>query len=196
MGQAFQPAVWVCPEKSIMSRPKEPLPAKLVIRFLFRDFGVQVEALRRIEKIFGQMDYLSAPGSFPYTTYYDREMGGGIRRQTAAYLDLVGQVTLPDIKLRTNAIEEQLSQAGSRQVNIDPGMLSEERFVLATGKNFTHRIYLRDGIFADLTLMYQKGAYRPLPWTYPDYREPEFIDLLGVLRKKLRFQQDGKLPGR
>ncbi len=177
-----------------MSRPKEPPSAKLVIRFLFCDFGVQVEALRRIEKLFGRMDYLSAPGPFPYTTYYDREMGAGIRRQTAAYLDLVEPGTLPDIKLRTNAIEDQLSKAGSRQVNIDPGMLSAERFVLATGKDFTHRLYLRDGIFADLTLMYQKGAYRPLPWTYPDYREPEFIDLLSVLRKKLKFRKDGKLP--
>lgn len=177
-----------------MSRPKEPLPAKLVVRFLFNDFGAQVEVLRRIEELFGQMDYLSAPGPFPYTSYYDREMGEGIRRQTAAYLGLVQPVTLPDIKLRTNAVEEEFSHSGARRVNIDPGILSEERFVLATGKNFTHRIYLRDGIYADLTLMYQKGAYRPLPWTYPDYRGPEFIGLLGVLRKKLRFQQDGRLP--
>jgi hypothetical protein len=165
------------------------------MRFLFSDFKVQVEALRRLEGLFGQMDYLSAPGTFPYTTYYDREMGEGLRRQTATFLDLVAPVSLPDVKLRTNALEEELSSAGARLVNIDPGILSEERFVLATGKNFTHRIYLRDGIYADLTLMYRKGAYRPLEWTYPDYREPEFIHLLGVLRKKLRFQQDGNLPG-
>ncbi len=140
------------------------------------------------------MDFLSMPGAFAYTTYYDNEMGSGIRRQTASFLNLVAQGSLPDIKLRTNEIETNLLRDGKRQVNIDPGLLSAERFVLATGKNFTHRVYLRDGIFADLTLVYQKGAYRPLPWTYPDYREPEFLHYLEVLRKKLRFQLDGTLP--
>src|SRR5689334_11293899 len=131
-----------------MSTPKEPLPAKLVIRFLFSDEAVQMEALRRLEVLFGPIDYLSAPGPFPYTTYYDREMGGGARRQTAVFFDLVEPVALPDIKLRTNELEVEFSRDGKRRVNIDPGILSEERFVLATGKNFTHRIYLRDGIYA------------------------------------------------
>jgi hypothetical protein len=106
----------------------------------------------------------------------------------------VAPESLPDIKLRTNEIETSLLGDGKRRVNIDPGLLSQERFVLATGKNFTHRVYLRAGIHADLTLVYQKGAYSPLPWTYPDYREPEFLHYLKVLRKKLKFQLDGILP--
>ena len=110
------------------------------------------------------------------------------------FLNLVSPQSLPDIKLRTNEIEAVLARDGKRQVNIDPGFLSAERLVLATGKNFIHRVYLRDGIFADLTLIYQKGAYRPLAWTYPDYQEPEFLHYLEVLRKKLKFQSDGILP--
>ena len=137
---------------------------------------------------------MSASGPFHYTTYYDNEMGQGIRRQTAGFLTLVAPGSLPDTKLRTNEIEISLSRDGKRQVNIDPGLLSPERFVLATGKDFAHRIYLRDGIYADLTLIYRKGAYTPLPWTYPDYRDPEFLHYLEVLRKKLRFQRDGILP--
>lgn len=177
-----------------MSQPREPHPAKLVIRFLFSDFGVQLQALNALVLDFGPMDFLSMPGAFPYTTYYDAEMGKGIRRQTASFLNLVAPGSLPDIKLQTNKIETRFLHNGKRQVNIDPGLLSPERFVLATGKNFTHRIYLRDGIYADLTLIYRKGAYRPLPWTYPDYREPEFLHYLEILRKKLRFQQGGALP--
>ena len=130
------------------------------------------------------MDFLSMSGAFPYTTYYDNEMGRGIRRQTAGFLNLVAPESLPDIKLRTNEIETSLLRDGKRQVNIDPGLLSPERFVLATGKNFTHRVYLRDGIYADLTLIYQKGAYRPLPWTYPDYREPRVPALPGGSEKE------------
>ena len=140
------------------------------------------------------MDFLSISSAFTYTAYYDDEMGRAIRRQTASFLNLVAPESLPDIKLRTNEIETSLLSDGKRQVNIDPGLLGPERFVLATGKNFTHRVYLRDGIYADLTLVYQKGAYRPLPWTYPDYREPEFLHYLEVLRKKLKFQLDGIVP--
>jgi hypothetical protein len=177
-----------------MSLPKEPHPAKLVIRFLFSDYGVQLHVLDVLAVDFGPMDFLSSPGDFPYTSYYEDEMGRGIRRQTAAFLHLVGQETLPDIKLRTNEIEALFLQNGKRQVNIDPGILSMERLVLATGKNFIHRIYLREGIYADLSLIYREGAYRPLSWTYPDYREPEFLHHLEVLRKKLRYQQDGTFP--
>jgi len=140
------------------------------------------------------MDFLSMSSPFTYTTYYNNEMGPGIRRQMAGFLNPVALETLPDIKLRTNQIEIGLSSKGKRRVNIDPGLLSPERFVLATGKNFTHRIYLRDGIYADLTLIYEKGGYRPLPWTYPDCRESEFLHYLQVLRKKLKFQRHGVLP--
>ena len=177
-----------------MSKPREPDPAKLIIRFLYSDSGAQRQALQALVSEFGQMDFLSAPGAFPYTDYYDSELGEGICRQTAGFLELVAPASLPDIKLRTNEIETTLSRDGKRQVNIDPGLLSLERFVLATGKNFTHRVYLRDGIYADLALIYQDGSYRPLAWTYPDYREPVFLHYLGALRKKLKFQQDGILP--
>ncbi|HYA41132.1 MAG TPA: DUF4416 family protein [Syntrophobacteraceae bacterium] len=177
-----------------MSQPREPDLVKLIIRFLFSDYGTKLQALHALVSDFGPMDFLSTSAPFLYTTYYDKEMGQAIRRQTAGFLNLVAPGSLPDIKLRTNEIEIRLSRNGKRQVNIDPGLLSLERFVLATGKDFTHRVYLRDGIYADLTFIYSKGAYSPLPWTYPDYREPQFLHYLEVLRKKLRFQRYGILP--
>lgn len=67
-------------------------------------------------------------------------------------------------------------------MNLDPGLVTPENFILATGKNFSHRIYLRDGVFADLTLVYRKGEYRALPWTYPDYASREIRDLLKGVR--------------
>jgi hypothetical protein len=177
-----------------MSKPKEPQPAKLIIRFLFSDAEAQNQALNALVSRFGPVDFLSVPEDFAYTTYYDDEMGQGIRRQTASFLDLVAPGYLAAIKLRTNEVEASLSIDDKRKVNIDPGLLSLENFILATGKNFTHRVYLHDGIYADLTLIYHKGAFQTLPWTYPDYREPEFLRCLGVLRKKLRLQREGTLP--
>ena len=73
---------------------------------------------------------------------------------------------------------------GRRRVNLDPGYLLLERFVLASGKNFTHRIYIGQGIYADLTLMFQKGAFRTLPWTYPDYAARDMQSFLTQVRRK------------
>jgi hypothetical protein len=177
-----------------MSRPREPKPAKLVAAILFRDFDVRSKALRALCDSLGPMDFLSEAMPFTYTSYYDKEMGPGIERQVCSFAELVPPVTLPDIKLFTNQLEGRLSANGKRQVNIDPGLLSEERLVLATGKNYTHRIYLRNGIYADLTLIYEKGGYKTLAWTYPDYRDPRLHGFLIALRRKLIFQQRGRLP--
>jgi hypothetical protein len=177
-----------------VSVPQQPKPAKLVAGLLFRDSDRQRQAWRKLSEHFGTIDLITEPAPFTYTNYYNREMGPGIMRQLGSFLDLVDPEKLPDIKLLTNALERELSAEGERRVNIDPGLLSEERLVLATGKNYTHRIYLRDGIYADLTLIYQKGTYRPLPWTYPDYQDPGLIHFLRALRGKLVFQRSGRLP--
>lgn len=177
-----------------MSIPQEPLPAKLLVGLLFRDFNVQRHVIDILVDKFGALDFVSPAEPFHYTSYYDREMGSGILRQKISFLTLVPTGSLPDIKLYTNDLESQFSTAGQRQVNIDPGLLSEERFILATGKNFTHRIYLRDGIYADLTLIYQGESFRALPWTFPDHQDPSLLHHLNMLRQKLAFQRTGKLP--
>jgi len=179
-----------------MSRPKEPPSVKLLMGLLFCDADVRQRALEALCTCFGPLDFLSRPEPFVYTDYYDAELGEGIKRQLASFLHLVPQDVLPDANGATNRIEADLSFEGKRRINIDPGLLSEERLVLATGKNYTHRIYLGRGIYADLTLMYQAGSYRALPWTYPDYRSPMMLHYLAVLRQKLRFQRSGRIPRR
>jgi hypothetical protein len=177
-----------------MSRPTEPPPAKLIVGLLFRSADVQLRILDLLSERFGPLDMLTESIPFSYTTYYEREMGPDILRQVASFEDLVNPVDLPEIKLATNRIELEFSVQGRRTVNVDPGLLTEERLILASGKNFTHRVYLRDGVYADLTLIYQKGAYRPLQWTYADYREPILLHFLKALKRKLIFQRTGKLP--
>jgi hypothetical protein len=90
------------------------------------------------------------------------------------------------MKLTTNRVEEEYRQDGRRRINIDPGYISLERLILATGKNYTHRIYLSKGIYADLTLIFQKRSFRPLEWTFRDYATPEIIGFFNDLRKKYK----------
>jgi hypothetical protein len=95
---------------------------------------------------------------------------------------------LPDIKLATNEIEDKSALNSLRQVNIDPGYISKAHLILATGKAYTHRPYLRDGIYADLTLVYQGKKFCSLPWTYPDYADEKQLLMLSKIRAKYLLQ--------
>jgi len=105
----------------------------------------------------------------------DRDVGKGLLRVFILFEALFPRELLPGIKLRTNEIESAFSENRRRSVNIDPGYISLENVILATTKGNNHRVYLGSGIYADLTLTYSSGTYRPLEWTYPDYGEGKTI---------------------
>jgi hypothetical protein len=167
-----------------MSRPHPPRPAKLVIGVLLRDRLLFPGVAAELEAGFGPLDLVSPWLPFDYTGYYEREMGAPLWRRVLAFKPLVGQERLAEIKLATNAIEQSRAAGGRRSVNVDPGYLLLERFVLASGKNFTHRIYVGRGIYADLTLLFQNGDFRALPWTYPDYADHPLRRFLSAVRRK------------
>jgi len=177
-----------------MSEPKEPRPAKLVVSIIFRegeggDASRLQSAVSRLEEKYGPADYRSPVLIFDYTGYYEREMGESLKRQLVSFERLVEQGSLVETKLHTVEMEKTLSDGeGRRTVNIDPGLLCPENFVLATGKNNAHRIYLGRGIFAEITLMYRDGGFRAMPWTYPDYASGEVQAILAEMRKLLMKQ--------
>jgi uncharacterized protein DUF4416 len=167
-----------------MSKPQRPKPAKLVVGLFMNEKRLFDAIMGSLTQMFGGADIISAWFPFDYTAYYEPEMGAPLFRRMVAFKNLILQNDLPAIKLDTNDIELIFLKNSSRTVNIDPGYLTLERFVLATGKNFTHRIYLDRGIYADLTLIYQKGDFRELPWTYPDYRQNDIKNFLKHARNK------------
>jgi hypothetical protein len=101
---------------------------------------------------------------------------------------LIRPELLPDVKLFTNDVENKYSVQGNRRVNIDPGYISPAHLILATGKGYTHRPYLRDGIYADLTLIYREKSFHSLPWTYPDYAEKPVMEMFNRMRSKYLIQ--------
>jgi hypothetical protein len=173
-----------------MSQPHSPSPAKLVISTLMNSRALGPRLFNDLEQALGAIDTVGPWMDFDYTDYYTPEMGKPLYRRMLVFKDLIAQTDLARIKVRTNEIEFQYAQGGKRSVNIDPGYLLYERFVLATGKNYSHRIYIGQGIYADLTLIYQKGAYRSLPWTYPDYADAAMGHFLMQVRQK--FGEDIK----
>lgn len=171
-----------------MSKPRSPTPAKLVIGCFTKDKDILGGVARKLSESFGPPDVISRWLPFEHTDYYASEMGSPLFRRLIAFSELIRQDALVDIKLFANDLEGQFSTQGKRLVNIDPGYLLAERFVLATGKNYTHRIYLREGIYADLTLIYHKGRFHPLDWTYPDYAGDAIGRFLKSVRDRYMYQ--------
>lgn len=176
-----------------MSRPVPPKPAKLIIGLFTRETGLFQPVIKQLTEKFGPIELISRWFAFNRTDYYEPEMGGSLLRRMIAFAPLINQADLPDIKHQTNALEGKYTLDGNRRINIDPGYLLAERFVLATGKNFTHRIYLDRNIYADLTLIYQKGGFQALPWTYPDYTENNMHIFL--TRSRNKYLKDLKADG-
>lgn len=167
-----------------MSKPQDPKPAKLVIGLFTKERTLFEALVDELGSHFGPLDLVSPWMPFDYTSYYEQEMGRPLFRRLVVFKSLIAQIDLAGIKLRTNRLEDRYTQNERRRVNIDPGYLLNERFVLASGKNFSHRIYIGDRIYADLTLIYQRGAFEKLPWTYPDYADQPIIRFLVQARAK------------
>jgi hypothetical protein len=171
-----------------VSTPQIPLPAILVISVLTPDKEVVDQVLPTLIQEFGPLSEEIGPLAFRFTNYYEKEMGPGTRRWLWIFDALVDRGRLRAIKCLTNSLEQLYTIEGRRRFNLDPGLLTLENFILATGKNRANRIYLGDGIFADLTLMYVAGRYRPLEWTYPDYAESQLLEILNRIREGYKCQ--------
>jgi hypothetical protein len=176
-----------------MSRPQPPSPAKLVIGLFMKDKSILGPVAETLADAFGPVDLVSPWLPFDYTSYYESEMGGPLFRRILVFKSLIAQEDLPAIKLRTNHLENEYADGDRRRINIDPGFLLLEKFVLATGKNFSHRIYIGQEIYADLTLTFARGAFQTLPWTYPDYASAEIRQFLLQVRYKYSMDLKNRL---
>jgi hypothetical protein len=171
-----------------MAKPTFSAPVLLVVAAFSRHDDLLARARQGLAARHGPVIHASAAFDFSQTTYYEPTMGAGLRKQLWAFRDLIAADELPAIKIATNALEETLA-AGypeSRPINLDPGYLVLGKFVLATTKDQAHRLYLRDGIYAEVTLYFRSGVFQPWPWTYADYRLPEVIAFLGEAREYYR----------
>ena len=138
---------------------------------------------RALRLKFGAIDFESEILPFDFTDYYEEEIGTNLKRKFISFKRLVSAESLAEIKLSTNRLEQRLSLHGKRSINIDPGYLTAAKLVLATTKDFSHRILLRKGIFAEVTLFYAKNSFRPFAWTYPDYRTPDYLAIFNHIRE-------------
>jgi len=155
---------------------------RLVVGVLSSDETAEHAALEAMVELYGALCFRSEREPFLWTRYYCPEMGEYILRSYWSFERLVDPSTLAAIKHATDTIEQKLAENGSRKVNLDPGLLGTARFCLATTKDRSHRIPLAGGIYAELTLLFEHGEFKALPWTYPDWASEPVRRMLGELR--------------
>lgn len=173
-----------------MAEAQNPDPVLLVVAAFSRHLPALVWADERLHLALGPVALTSPTFIFDQTAYYEPTMGTGLQKQFLAFANLVDPGRLADFKILTNGLERELASTRAyvepRPLNLDPGILSLGKFMLATTKDQAHRIYLREGIFAETTLRFHDGEFEPWPWTYADYREPHVLSFFKEARDLLR----------
>ena len=170
-------------------------PVKLFIGVLVSNSKFIPQLEERLIGAFGAIDHQSGVIPFDFTNYYEAEMGDIIDRVFFSFERLIEADQLPEIKRQTNQFEEELapllrtpSTTVKRPVNLDPGYIEQAKVILASTKNFYHRIYLGHGIFGEVTMHFRNNTYQFFPWTYPDYQSKDYQEFFLRMRQIFRVQ--------
>lgn len=175
-----------------MGKIKDPIPVKLICGMISGKSELFEQAKQQLSQHYGTIDYISPIMSFSqYTNYYEPEMGKDLHRQFISFEKLIDPIDIVPIKLTTNQMELEF-RAPERIINLDPGYVSNAKLVLATTKDYQHRLYLGQGIYAEVTLRFRQGKFEPFEWTYPDYRTPEYLAIFNQIRVNYRQQIETK----
>ena len=165
-----------------MASPAAPAFVKLFVITLHNDISILDASMRAFEVEWGETDFISEDFDFDETNYYEPEMGPSLKRRFYSFRDLLSPDRIVEAKLHCNVIEEQFLQDGKRRVNLDAGYLDTYKVVLASAKFGGQKIYLRDGIYADMTLTMYKGKWESFLWGFPDFKSRKYDDVLCKIR--------------
>src|SRR3954467_7786991 len=167
----------------------KPLPVMLLVAVVSRYSEAIVWAREQAERLYGPVSLISHAFDFTETDYYAATMGVDLKKQFLAFEQSIDPAELAPIKLKTNALEREYALLGkhaeSRPLNLDPGYITAAKLVLASTKDHAHRIYLREGIYAEVTLNYRHRRWQPMDWTYPDYRREDFQQFFSECRERV-----------
>ncbi len=178
-----------------MARIQTPAPGRVVVSIIYSSLDALADALTLLEKQFGRVQCETMELEYAHGAYTE-EMGEGLERRFYSFERQVDRDRLPEAKALCYKIERQFGDLVDdftfRTVNIDPGIMTAENLVMASHREYNHRVYLRDGVFAELTLVYARGRFVRLPWTPPDFCEGEAIEFF--LRVRESFETVGEEP--
>jgi hypothetical protein len=164
-----------------MARIQKPPAGRLVVSIIYAYIDAVADALQHLERRYGQVLGETVEIPVSEAAHYREEMGGPLLRRFFSFERPVVRDSLPEVKRWTHKLESQFADCVNdytfRAVNIDPGVLTPYNLVMAGHREFNHRIYLAEGVFGEIALIYARGQFRRLPWTNPDFCHREAIGL-------------------
>jgi len=166
-------------------------PVKLICGLIYSREKIMEEAAQKLTEMFGRVDLQSPSFTFNFTDYYESQMGKDLKKRFLSFQQLITPENLPKIKIETNRLEDELRSAFpdvNRPVNLDPGYLTTSALIMATTKDFAHRIPLNAGIYAHLELLFTKKGIKLLDWTYPDFHQSGYQEFLLRVRQVYLLQ--------
>lgn len=190
MELAGSKGLYLFPSESIMGVPHLAEKPILFVASLFSDNTIFDKVFPYLYDNFGNILFHSDIRPWKYSDHYNKELGVPLYRNFIFFEEIIDPSSLADIKLITNAIEDQWSHGGKRQINLDPGYITLAKVVLASTKNYSHRIYIGKGIYAELALVYKNHQFVTMPYTYNDYKDPHYLSMFMKVRNLLKGPQE------
>jgi len=177
-----------------VSAVREVLKVKPVCGVMFQPQIDLSRIIAELQPVMGSADEQSDTFNFSFSDYYTEEMGSGLKKMFLSFYPLINPETLSMMKLKTNEIEIQWSEQGKRRVNLDPGYITGAKIVLASTKDFAHRVFIGNGIYGDVQLRFIHNRFRASEWTYPDYQTGLALSFFqGVRAKFLKQDQNDQV---
>jgi hypothetical protein len=171
-----------------MAAPSPPAPVKLFVVTLHHDLSIRDLAIDAFRTNWGDVDFESENFPFEETSYYEPEMGTGLQRRFYSFEKLISPDLIVEAKLECNRIEELFLHNGQRQVNLDAGYLDTYKVILASAKFGGQKVYMREGIYADMTLTMYKGKWESFVWGFPDFKSRKYDAVLSTIRDLYKKQ--------
>jgi len=182
-----------------MGQIRQVEPVKLFVGMLSAYPGALADAEAALVEPLGPVDVRSDIFAHEFTEYYRDEMGQPLVRLFVSFERLIAPDQVVAVKRLTNEIENHMAGEGQwpvlRPMNLDPGYIAPSKLVLASTKDYSHRIHLQEGIYAEVTLLFVRGDWKELQWTYPDYRTPAYHKFFTQVRTRLMEQRREKANG-
>jgi Domain of unknown function (DUF4416) len=169
-----------------MERVKRREDAILFVGSLFSSEDIFASVQQALTGIFGAVLFKGPALPWNFSGYYNDELQPPILRNFLFFETIIDPPCLVDAKLAALEMERKFSDKGRRLINLDPGYLTLAKVVLASKKNYSHRINLGKGVFAELELFFRNGRFNPMPYTYNDYRDKQFLDIFTWARELLK----------
>jgi hypothetical protein len=172
-----------------MGQVKDAEPVKFFCGILAADRTNLAGAEQGLESVFGEIDLKSDLFDFDFTSYYEAEMGANLIRQFVCFKELRSPDRIATFKRQTNDLESEFAHDSSRTINLDPGYIAPSKLVLASTKDFSHRIYIAEGIYAEVTLNFRGGGCKHFEWTFPDFQSHDYQEFFLLARSRLMEQR-------